>query len=534
MRYNRPIHFLSLFFSIIFLNGCGGSGNGTPPSGGAPSTTGTATYLFYTPGLHAVDPANAASPVLVDASAVQTRQIFFATYDGATKTSSGFHVRSVVYVSGGKVWKISALASSGPPGSPGNPPVQLSNEVAVNTTPGNAASLCNAWVAEDYRDHTNSRYAYKLAGADNNCNSNDDVVKVVSLGMDSTAPPLTLAPGLEPMVSIIDQSSGALASVLALDRVSGNLTRRNLDFTAPLLVKSGITTQVSELQLTADNRTFLNIDGDLYLYNFTTGSLSASLFSSGLVSAELLADTDGSALYFWVKTTGNTIYKFPFSGSSAADRVTLAAEAAGTVVWGYIAITTNRVAYVTSTASNGTYALKSVPRSGGAPETLVVPTTVYTNMLGAAGSRVYFSQGHIPPTLTPTARIINEDGTSPVTLVNASWAGASVPTAATIGAGTALTKVILAGFNATVGDYGGEPLTSFDAATYSGPIILGTIPAGVTSSFLSGWGNNHLGTIQTPNGSGGTQSDIIYANINTAGALARVTDTTGTNEWPWF
>jgi hypothetical protein len=72
--------------------------------------------------------------------------------------------------------------------------VQLSNEVAIVTTSGNVTSLFNAWVDEDISNHNNSRYAYKLAGTDTLCDTNDDAVKVVSLGMDKTMSPLALSP----------------------------------------------------------------------------------------------------------------------------------------------------------------------------------------------------------------------------------------------------------------------------------------------------------------------------------------------------
>jgi hypothetical protein len=58
-----------------------------------------------------------------------------------------------------------------------------------------------------------------------------------------------------------------------------------------------------------------------------------------------------------------------------------------------------------------------------------------------------------------------------------------------------ITEVFLAGYG-TVTGYGGGALTSYDAASYSNPVNLGTIPEGATQRpFLAGIGNNLLGMI---------------------------------------
>lgn len=517
----------------LFLIGCGGGGGGgdsTPVSSNPPAApvTAPATYLFYSASLHAVDPANAAAPMLVDANATQARQIFHASYDGATRTASGIHARSIVYVSGGKVWKVSALVSDGVPGSAGNQPVQLSSESAISTSPD--TTLCFAWVADDYGNHNNARYAYKLAGTDGSCNTTDDVVKLVALGMSSTTAPLGLPPGWEPMVAIHDPNSGALIAALFLDRSRNELVRRNADLTgSATVVKQGVTTKARDVLVTNDNRMFLDIDGDLYLYNLATGQLSASLFSSGSTSTELVGDSDGSALYFMTLNGATAIYKFPFSGTSAVDRVTLAQEVSGTAIWATIGLTSNRIAYVTYTAGSSTFELKSVAKTGGAPIPLVGPTSESLMLIAAAGNRVYYNRGGVG-TSTSVAAVINEDGSSPVTLPGSSWAGVSVPTTVTTGETFAVSRVLLAEFNVVTGTLSGGTLTSYDATTYSNPVTLGTIPDGVSWLFL--WGNDSrlLGFVFAPDGNGGSQTDIVFVDTATAGSLVRVTDTPGVRE----
>jgi len=275
---------------------------------------------------------------------------------------------------------------------------------------------------------------------------------------------------------------------------------------------------------------FLDIDGDLYLYNLTTGLLSGRLFSSGSASAVIHGDNDASAFYFWVYETGNAVYKFPFSGSSDTDLETLATEPAGTVILGNASLTNNRVVYATYTASNGNYALKSALKAGGVPPlTLIAATPTYTGLWATAGSRVYFNQG----IGSPSAGVINEDGMSLVTLADAHWVGSASPTTATLGAGLAITKVALAGFNTVNGNFGGGALTAYDAASFSNPISLGTIPEGATQVYLLGYDMNLLGTMTSGVGVG-IQHDVVFANMNTAGSLARVTNTTGVNEDPLF
>lgn len=525
----RRISLSLLFFSpLLLLNGCSGGGGG----GAAPPVSGStppATYLFYSASLHAVDPATPTSPVLVDAFAAQPQQVFHGFYDGGTYTVSGTHARSTVYASGGRIWKVSNLISSGIPGSLGNPPVQLSNEATIGTTPTTA--LCKSWVEGDLSNINNALYVYKLAGSDFTCNSNDDVVKMVSLGMDITTSPVTLPAGVEPMVSIVDLNTGALTSALFLNRATGELVRKNIDFSGtPVPIRSGVTNQVRELLLTNDNRLFLQIDGDVYLYNLADNALSASLFDSGSASAEVAGDNDASAYYFWVKNTGNAIYKFPFSGRINTDLVTLATEPTGTVISGNASLTNNRVVYATYTAASNEYALKSVLKTGGvAPTPLIAATTTYTGLWVTAGNRIYFNQGLSG---APSAGVINEDGTSLVPLANARWVGAGGSTTATLGEGHRITKVMLAGFNIASSDFSGGALTAYDAVSFSSPINLGTIPAGVTEIVLIGFDMPLLGTIKTPSGSG-TQ-DVFLANMSTAGSLARVTNTNSVNEVPLF
>jgi len=66
-------------------------------------------------------------------------------------------------------------------------PAQVSSETG-------AATVCDTDPDSDLMNVDNSIYFYKLPGTDGNCNTSDDVEKMVTVGMSSSTSPVTITP----------------------------------------------------------------------------------------------------------------------------------------------------------------------------------------------------------------------------------------------------------------------------------------------------------------------------------------------------
>lgn len=255
----------------VSLTACGGGGDNNPsnlPSNIGPSEP-TATYLFYQGSIGAVDPANPASPISVEAGPVSgAATIIHGTYTAATHSVSDLHPRTAIYAKDGKLWKVSALKGGAPT------PVRLSSEDGANT-------VCYHTTDVDFANHNNAAYIYSLPGVDATCYTADDTLKMVKVGMSGTEAPIDLKTK-RPVTAIMDTQTGALKGWLATD--GSSLSRYDANFGNAVQI-ANFSVGAEEMATYGINRIFLRIDDKLRMYNADTGNLSAPLhtFTSSTV-----------------------------------------------------------------------------------------------------------------------------------------------------------------------------------------------------------------------------------------------------------
>jgi hypothetical protein len=169
-----------IFFVVsTSLAGCGGGGDSGSVSSSQPEPQGPATYLFFSGGsIWAVDPSSPSSPITVELGETEgAAGVLHANWDPFTPSLTEGHLRTILYASGGKLFKINTLKSN-PPALP--VPSQVSSETE-------ATGICDAHAESDFSNHNSAVYIYELPGLDNDCTGDtDNVWKMVRVGMNSS------------------------------------------------------------------------------------------------------------------------------------------------------------------------------------------------------------------------------------------------------------------------------------------------------------------------------------------------------------
>jgi len=509
----------------------------------APPPPAPLSYLFYSNSLNAVDPSNPTAPALIEPTAdlVQTpggfratAEIFrFGTVDIPTKVITNEHNYAVIYPStDGRIYKVSALIAGS------LAPVQVSNEsqadqICTNVIGGSA-------VHTDLANVDNSVYLYVLPGPDTNCDTNDDVWKMVRLGMGATDAPVLAKKVVQ---DLHDANTAALAGWLVHD--SGELQRCDVNFAGCTTVTTVTDSADWRVQATFDNM-LLEIDDELHIYSETANTLSPSRFSIPAGTVVWVPDSDGTTLYF---ANGNILYQMPADGS--ADATVLRTET-NDIRQVYAA--SNTVVYQEVDAGRGVE-IKSIAKAGGTPVSLATAGTGEDLLLlYVKGDMVYYNSRIIIVTPVYTiqpvlAGVINENGTGQVEYTEASWSGGIFKTTydadLTIRLGELLDKTFLIeGYDiaGTSGGLAGTTVREVDAATGSVGLTIGTLPT--TTNIISfqcyGFGADALCSSLnaiTPTPALPAlpfQNDVYYVNSDTASSLDRVTNTTDESEVTLF
>jgi hypothetical protein len=180
LRYMK-LSFTSLsYLSILLvLFACGGGGGGgTPPQSPAPvpspsPSPGPINSVHYLlsggDNLLAIDPNDTSSIVRVSDEPINfLTTITVGKYNSSTKMLENFYFGGLLYEQGGKVYFVSTDGAN---------VKQVSNETQADTTCGQPEAL------QDISDINNNRFVYQLSGADGNCNTIDDVYRMIKLSM---------------------------------------------------------------------------------------------------------------------------------------------------------------------------------------------------------------------------------------------------------------------------------------------------------------------------------------------------------------
>lgn len=503
-------------------------------------------YLFYTNSLNAVDPASPTTPSLIEPTAnlVQTPGGFGATaeiirtgdVDPVTHIITDEHNYAVIYPhTDGRIYKVSALSGST------LTPVQVSNE-------SQADMICTGVIGgtavrTDYENTDNSVFFYVLPGADTNCETDDDVWKMVRLSMGATDTPVNAKRFL---LDFIDMSSGALNGWLAQDTLgTGELQTCNLNFTSCTKLRDVSSYVEWRVQTTFDHA-MLEIDNQLFIFSESARTLSPARFTLPAGTFISVPDSDGSTVYFG---HGTNLYQMPADGS--ANATVLQPETQDII---RVLATTNSVVYLLATSGSGTQ-IKSVVKAGGTPVSLSTAAAGEDLfLLFVKGNKVYFNHRifTISPifTITPVkAGVINDDATGLTEYADAAWNGATFKTTYDADLAFNLSELLvktylIEGYDlpGTNGGISGATIKAVDTTTGTVGITVGTIPDTdkTTSLTCFGYGDDALCSAVVefvpapPLPALPFQQDVYYLNAATANSLQRVTNTDGENEVPLY
>ncbi|NOX76598.1 MAG: hypothetical protein GXP17_08325 [Gammaproteobacteria bacterium] len=494
------------------------------------------TYLFYAKGLNAVDPANPGFPTEIEPAAnlvtasdftfyTTPREIETGTYDSTTGILTDLHSYAVIYAhTDGNIYKVSALKSGS------LAPVRVSSEsmadqLCTDSSVGDPARA-------DFDNADNSQFIYALPGGDGVCNTSDDVWKMVRLGMGETDAPVIAKP---PVQILTDPATGAISGWLVHDAVAGELQRCDASFAGCSAITM-VSDSVSELRGSA-RFIPLELDNLLLVYDVDADTLSSAVFT--IPAGTYLDDvvSDSNTTYF---AYDSSIYQFPVDGSSVA--TVLLVESSDIQ---RLTVNDNNLVYQLGSGGPGTE-IKSVPKAGGTPTSLVTATGTDTlSQLFVKNNRVYYNI--LNNSVPVAAGVIDDDGLNQTETMTAAWIGAvfatTLDTNNIVIIGDLIEKVIrIEGYDivGTGGGYAGATLKSVDAVTSLDIATLGTLPTADHLPSLScyGFGDDRLCpvgvTLNPPPASPAspTQLDVFYLNASTANSLTRVTNTPSETEVP--
>ncbi|HEX9625875.1 MAG TPA: hypothetical protein VGA00_02930 [Acidiferrobacterales bacterium] len=491
----------------LLLGACGGGGGAGQGPGDAPPPE---TYLFYAGSLVAVDPANAGQVTVEAGATAGVAGVLHGSYDPAAKRVGDLHPRSIVYAHGGRLYKVNAVKGGGP-----LTPTQMSSESGANT-------ICDTRAFANFADHDNAFYFYRLPGNDAVCDSADDVLKAVRLGMSATDTPIGVG-AFKVLAPVLDIGSGAPGGWLFLANSGTALWHSNLNVSSSTLVDvgSGALSDAEFFAYAADGRLFLRVVQTgfdrLRLYNPSTRLLSSGYHFFATAGSARIA-VDDQTLYL---QDGAKLHKLPRDGSATS---TPFHDAGANAIVG-LATTEGRVVWVTRDPAK-VHRLNTLPKTGTALVGVLEISAANQDMhiVGTVGDRIYYNLGLING--DDAAGTVLANGTGKVVQADAAWTAFVNGNRADLGETARLGR--FAGAPSHVLRTGlGPPrrLTVYDAASHS-MLSESTLPDG--TGFL-GAGLASAGAMLGESGIG-SGSDVFYLELARNDSLIQLTDTPGTHE----
>ena len=474
------------------------SDNNPPSEGDVPQTR-----LFFNSGsISALDPASPTDTLLFESGVTNGEiVIFHGTWDAPNMQVSGLHGRTLIYAkSDGTLQKVSGLKGDLAI------PSQVSNE-------NQGADICRIEAANDFADHDNSPYIYELPGTDSKCDTlNDNIWKMVRIGMDRDETPLIAKEPLDMLFG----SDGAILGSLAIE--GSDIVRCDVDFQDCTSVSPFTAIVKSLASQPFIGHIIFQIDEKIHDYNVDTGILSPLLYELLSGASVLPSIADATNLYFG---DGGILLKIPLDGSSNA--ITLTSEVIS--IGSDISLSTDRVIYTISGLVPPINSIKAIGKDGVAPITLVASSDSLS-IHASSGRFIYYERSGNEGTFSG---VIKEDGTGGAEEPDATWVGESMSTIVSSIEPDIVRIFRVEGCSvAPPFPCAGGILKSFDASTNSNEVGLGQLPPDIDSIFISGFGNDLLGTGSGPL----VLDDIFYVKKDLADSLARATNTRNIAEFP--
>ena len=324
--------------ACLALVSCGGGGTGGGDySGGNPSPPPPPTVQYVAPAdssfVAAVNPTSPTPYLAPAGSYAGTRLLTTGTIVSGSPVLANQAGYSEIYKgSDGHIYRLD-LSITGTPTAR-----QVSSE--SNATTDDSCSLSGAtaslgtdvnYVAEqaynDFANPENSAYFYRLPGPDGSCNTSDDVVYMVKLGMSPTTAPILAR---LPAAVVHDPNTGAITGYVVNEGTALTLYDSNFQNRVVLevpLAPSTVAYALGTAQFTATGR-LLVLDGNIVYVNYGTQSVSPTLFTlpNWTPSKRFPTAASQTTLYFSVDTSDRTktpvtltsaLYSMPRDGSAA-------------------------------------------------------------------------------------------------------------------------------------------------------------------------------------------------------------------------
>lgn len=406
-------------------------------------------------------------------------------------------------------------------------------------------SVCNVRVAQDLNQVGNARVVWRR-GTSNSCSG--------SWYTSALDAPATRAPDNfpgKPVVGLLDSADGSHDGWLVLE--SGEIKR--LSPSGSLSSVSGNpATSIGDARHidTAGNGTvFLNLAGNLYAWDETNGltDLWFSLDSSGCPAAwsygcmeQSVADEEelvfrADDMLFRTAMDENPPQVGLLDDADDPASVTVANQRIAVnndhVVWTYV--TDPTPSDLTDNNAETVIRRTQKDRTGG----VTLRRVKMLDPVASATSQPFFARTGEWLFYTyvdamggvPTAVAEKIDGSERKEYPDAAWMGASVNLASFADLSQSIEIAYLIDGISTSSSVGAGTLKAVAGNNPGTPRNLGIVPADVDGMVLvGGFGASRLATVTASDGSGGTQTDVIFLDGETGGSLQRLTDTNGQNE----
>jgi hypothetical protein len=538
----------SASLALASCGGSGGSGNPPPPPPPPPPTV---QYVAPSDSsfVAAIDPANPSTAFLGQLGSYAAPRLYsFGTYTAGSPVLSNPANYAQAYKSGdGHIYKLNLSIT----GSPAQQQVSSESNATIDdlcslngaSTPlGTDVNYLAVSFYNDFANPENSAYVYRLPGPDGVCNTADDVIYMVKLGMGSTAAPILVR---MPVAVTHDPSSGAIFGYLvnegtALTFYDSNFQNRSVLLTPATPIQVAYPLGPSLINATGK---LIVLDGNIVYVNYPAGSVSASLFSIPNYSATKRFSTafNETTLYFSVDTSNyattpvaytSALYSMPLDGSMAPTQLAtesgliqqIAAPAGGTTI-----------AY-SIVPPRGVYTIRTVTPGAAPTVATAIVTTGNTGSFVATAGYIYYTVSTVTAPSSTTRLVANTmtgivgmDGT-PVAQTVASSRFVAEQTNAqngpwvTVVRARNLTPVTLAntaGITYTEDGISGATLEVIDTATNAVTVTLGTLPQG---SVMTGGGSflapaGYFDGLNVNSTANPTTRDLFYIDTTMANSL---------------
>ena len=547
--------------ACLALAGCGGGSGGGGDSGGSPPPPPPPppTVQYVAPAdtsfVAAVAPANPTPYLAQPGSYAGARLLIAGTIVPGSPVLANQAGYSEIYKgSDGHIYRLN-LSITGTPTA-----LQVSSESNAPTDDlcslsGATASLGTDvnYVAEqgynDFANPENSAYFYRLPGPDGSCNTSDDVVYMVKLGMSTTTSPILAR---LPTAVVHDPNTGAITGYVvnegtALTLYDSNFQNRVVlaSPAAPISVAYALGTA----QYTATGRLFV-LDGDIVYINYGAQSVSPSLFTvPNWTSSTRFPTADSqTTLYFSVDTSNRTqtpvtltsaLYSMPLDGSAAPTQ--LATESG--IIQAVASPVGGSITAYSVVPPKGSFTIRAVTSSGGQTPSVVTAVTTSGNagsFIATAGYIYYTTMSISAP--DATTRVYASTATGIVamdgTVIEQPVASSRFVAQQSDNNGSGWLNVIRArnltpvtlvsgtnGITYTEDGISGATLEVVNTSSNSVSLALGTLPAG---TIMSGIGTltgsaGYIDGLNVNSTLDPATRDLLYIDTSTANSLQTLT-----------